>query len=165
MRDVLEQELNEVDAVQNAALGATLLWQFGLSYQAKALSTPPLMPVMFVVLPLCLHAQTLEVLLSTRKNSGLALFAAKLGETRENLIAIHARALVFRPLSLQSIAVGIRANLLSVDYQSAAVRSNDARAPTLPERVKPMWDAAGRFGHWCGGLSLRQVALLLKLQF
>ena len=79
---------------------------------------------MFVVLPICLHAQTIEMLLSTRKNSGLGLFAAKLGETRENLIAVHSRALAFRSLALQSISIGIQASLLSVDYQNATVRGN-----------------------------------------
>lgn len=162
---MLRRELNEVDVVQNAALGAALLWHFGVSYQERASSAPPLMPLTFVVLPVCLHGQTLEILLSTRKNSGLALFAAKLGETRENLIAVHARALALRALSLQSLSIGVQAGLLSVDYASATVRSNDVRSPGLPERIKPIWEAAGRFGYWCASLQLRQIASLLKVDF
>jgi hypothetical protein len=162
---VLVRELNEVDIVQNGALGAAILWRFGTSYQGKSASVPPLMPLMFVVLPVCLHAQTIETLLSTRKNSGLGLFAAKLGETRENLIAVHSRALAFRSLSLHSISIGIQASLLSVDYQNATVRSNDLQPPTLPERIKPTWEAAGRLGYWCASLELRQIASLLRLDF
>jgi hypothetical protein len=85
--------LNEADLVQNAALGGALIWRFGLGYQEKATSVPPLMPFAFVVLPICLHAQTVDVVLGTRKNSGLSLFAAKVGEVREALLAIHTRAL------------------------------------------------------------------------
>jgi hypothetical protein len=51
------------------------------------------LPLAFLVLPLVLHRPTLEMINSTRKASGLALFAAKLGEERENLLAVHERAL------------------------------------------------------------------------
>src|SRR5262249_23484698 len=67
------QDLYEVGLVQNAALGAILVWQFGLVYQEKSGSRPPPLSLAFIVLPVCLHGDTVEDILSTRKSSGLAL--------------------------------------------------------------------------------------------
>jgi Family of unknown function (DUF6521) len=156
---------NEADIVQNAALGSGLIWRFGRGHQEKAISMPPLLPLAFIVLPVCLHAQTLQEVLGTRRNSGLPVFAAKLGEVRENLLAIHVRALSLRNLSLQSISIGTRAGMLSVDYRNAAIRSNEVKIPNPPERIKASWDAAERLGYWCGGLQLREISTLLKLDF
>jgi hypothetical protein len=156
--------LNEVDLVQNSALGATLMWRFSSAYQeARAVPTP--LPLLFIVLPICLHAHTVAVVNATRKSSGLTLFAAKLGEARDQLLAVHARALSMRQLSFDSLGMGIRSRLMKLDYQTAAVRSNDAKLPSMPERIKPNLDAAAKFGYWCSSLELGQVANVLKLEF
>ena len=158
-------DLNEVEIVQNAALGAALIWRFGITYQEEALNKPPPLPLAFLVLPICLHTETVAMVLSTRKSSGLALFAAKVGEAREDLYGIHIRALGLRGLSLQSLTNGVRAKLLTVAYEAATVRSNQSTAPELPERLKKHWTAAGKLGQWCGVLQLDQVANLLKVEF
>jgi hypothetical protein len=157
--------LNEADIVQNAALGAALIWSFGQGYQEKSTGVPPLLPFAFIVLPICLYSQTLDAALSTRRNSGLALFAAKVGEMRETLLAIHTRARDLRELSLQSISLGVRSSILSIDYSVAAVRSNTVKPPALPERIKPCWNAADRLGYWCGGVQLTELASLLRVEF
>jgi ABC-3C biological conflict system middle component len=157
--------LNEADIVQNAALGSALIWRFGRGYQEKTASVPPLLPLAFIVLPVCLYAQTLQEVLSTRRNSGLSVFAAKVGEVRENLLAIQGRALSLRQLSLQSISIGTRAGMLAIDYKNAAIRSNEVKPPAPPERIKASWDAAERMGYWCGGLQLPEISTLLKMDF
>ena len=63
--------------------------------------------VAFLVLPTCLHAPTLAKLLSTQRRSGLSLFAAKLSDNREDLLALHVRARSYRALTLQAIGIGI----------------------------------------------------------
>src|ERR1700675_3067915 len=98
--------LSELNLVQNPALGAYVLWQFGLGYQSLDGEAAKLLAV-FLVLPIVLHRPTLELVGSTQKGSGLALFAAKLAEREENLLAVHTRALVLRPLTLRSIGFGI----------------------------------------------------------
>ena len=77
--------LNEVEVVRNPASGAYIIWRFGLGFQEEE-GTQPTLPHAFFVLPLVLHRPTLETISSTRKASGLALFAAKLGERRKNLL-------------------------------------------------------------------------------
>lgn len=158
------RELSEVDLVQNAALGGALLWRFALGFQGDAYAPVPV-PLLFLVLPVCFHRTSLESALRTRKNSGLALFAARLGEVREDLLAIHTRALAFRQVTMDSLSVALKARLMTVDFRQATVRASARQPPDMPERIKALWDAADKLGHWCGALSLSQTALVLKVYF
>lgn len=164
----MSETLNELDIVQNPAIGAYTLWCFGLGFQNED-GNPATFPLVFLVLPLVLHKPTLEVISSTRKASGLALFAAKLGEKRENLLAVHERALALRRLSLQSIAMGVGSHLLTLDYTAATIRSNapdsSLRKPKVPERIRDFSGAADKVGWWFSKLSVHQVASTLAVVF
>jgi Family of unknown function (DUF6521) len=164
----MNSQLSELEIVQNPALGAYALWQFGLGFQADD-SRPATLPLFFLVLPLLFHRQTLQMIGSTRKSSGLALLAAKLGEERENLLAVHGRARLLRALTLESIGLGIHSKLLSVDYAEATVRANSPskllRRLTLPERLKPLPLCADKIGYWFSKSGLNQVASTLKVDF
>lgn len=113
--------LSEIEIIQNPALGAYTLWRFGLGFQSED-GRPAVFPLAFLVLPVVLHRSTLGIISSTQRASGLALFAAKLGQERENLLAVHERALALRLLTLQSISVGINERLLTLDYMRATIR-------------------------------------------
>jgi Family of unknown function (DUF6521) len=54
-----ESQLHEVEIVQNPGLGSVIIWKFGLGYQAETGSLSPVMPLVFLVLPIALHAPTL----------------------------------------------------------------------------------------------------------
>jgi len=157
--------LREVQIVQNPALGSTLLWRFGRGLQERTLGQPGVLPFFFLVLPVCLFARALDDVLSTRKGSGLRLFSAKVGENREELIAIHERALALRELTWRSLVTGVRIRSLKLDCGRGEVRANDIRMPDSPERLKPLCDGAERLGYWCGGVSLKQAAMLLQVTF
>lgn len=154
---------NAVAAVQNPAFGATLLWRFGLGYQDEA-AEAPLMLLHFLVLPLVLHAPTLALVVGTRPSSSVALFASKLADQREELVAVHERALKLRALTLESLSAGVTARLLSVDYDVASVRSNEARQPTPPERLKQHFSAAEKLGRWFARTPADQTFTLLRVE-
>ncbi|WP_247351065.1 MULTISPECIES: three component ABC system middle component [unclassified Bradyrhizobium] len=157
--------LSELQIVQNPSLGSYLIWQFGLGFQAEdSQRSSFLLP--FLVLPLLLHKPTLELVVSTRKSSGLALFAAKLGEQHENLLAVHSRALALRELSLQSIAIAANRGLVTIDYEGY-FRSNspEKKPPVLPERIRAMPPAAQKIGSWFSRMSVHQIASTLRVQF
>ena len=160
--------LTEQEIIQNPALGAYALWRFGVGYQSEDHRPAPL-PLSFLVLPLILHQPTLKMISSTQRSSGLALFAAKLGQQRENLLAVHERALALRRLSLQSIAMGVNNRLLSLDYNAVTLRANTAddllRKPALPERIRGFSGAAEKIGYWFSKLGLHQVASILAVEF
>jgi hypothetical protein len=162
----IPHKLNELEIVQNPSLGGYLIWQCGLSFQSEV-SLQPSFPLAFLVLPLILHRPTLDLVTSTRKTSGLALFAAKVGEEQENLLAIHERARVLRGLSLQSVAFAINYGLIHLNYAEATFRSNTLtkKGPSIPERIKSMSAGAGKLGYWFSRMTLHQIATTLKVDF
>jgi Family of unknown function (DUF6521) len=143
-----------------------LIWQFGLGFQADDGQRSSFL-LAFLVLPLLLHRPTLELVSSTRKSSGLSLFAAKIGEEHENLLAVHSRALALRKLSLESMALAANRGLITVDYNGGLFRSNTTqmKAPSLPERIRSMTPAARRLGFWFTQMSVHQIASTLRVQF
>jgi hypothetical protein len=165
---LLSRSMSEQATVQNPALGAYALWKFGLAYQARE-GKQAVLPLAFMVLPLMLHKPTLDLILCTNKSSGLALFAGKLGEKREEILAVHERARTLRKLTLESIDIGVNAMLLSIDYRQALLRANSlngvGKGPTLSERIKWVTPAAEKIGHWFAGLADQQVARTLRVDF
>ncbi|MGC3023907.1 three component ABC system middle component [Burkholderia sp. DN3021] len=169
MSEVVQpRRLSEAALVQNEALGAYALWQFGLGYQDRD-GLAATLPLAFLVLPLILHSPTLTMVLSTHKASGLHLFAGKLGDKREDLIAIHSRAMALRRLTLNSLVSAEQSGLVQIDPMTAKIRSNgpydDLRIPVLPERIRRLGPACERIGYWFAGLTDQQVVHTLKVEF
>lgn len=161
--------LTELDIIQNPAIGAYLIWQLALGYQEEGAEAVPI-PLAFLVLPMLLHRQTFDEVASTRKASGLPLFAAKFDKEREILMGIHGRAIQLRPLSLQSIGVAVTSKLVRIDYQTAQFHGHpldllDVRKPKLPERLKGFASAADKLGYWFSKLGLVQIASTLRVDF
>lgn len=159
---------NEIETVQNPTIGAYAIWRFIQAYQSRAGSAPTL-ALAFLILPIVLHKATRDVANSTQKASGLALFAGKLGEVRENLFAIHNRALVYRALTLESIALGEQAGLFSIDSNTAtmtAITSDEqAGIPKLPVKIKWLLPVSEKLGDWFSVLTDEQVSRTLCVEF
>ncbi|CAN7423980.1 three component ABC system middle component [Mesorhizobium caraganae] len=153
-----------VALVQNPALGALLLWRFGKSYQEECVIDAAQLHSFFVILPLLYHAPTLEHIRSTYVSSGLSQFAKKLSEERELLISVQTRALKMRELTLWSIGTGISSGILHLAYDTAKLRSNEARPPKEPERLKNHMTGADKLGRWFGRLSPEQAFALLWVE-
>jgi len=152
-----------VALVQNPALGASLVWKFCRGFQAEKLGELTPMPSLFLVLPILLHESTLDEVRSTNLPSGLGKVVSKLANERERLLAVHDRALRLRDLTLQSIAMGVAANLLHLDYRSALIRANEVVAPSLPERLKIRFACAEKLGRWFARMPQGQVFTLLQV--
>lgn len=158
------QELSPVTLVQNSALNSILLWKFGRAYQDESIGDQPILTLLFVVLPIVLHGPTLRVVSSTNQSSGLAKFTTKLAEEREQLLAVHERALSMREMTLQAISTGLSCKLIKVDYDFALVRSNDLKPPATVQRLKPYIAASDKLGKWFARLPSHQVFSLLKVE-
>lgn len=156
-------ELTEIEKVQNPALGAWLLWEYGRRYQTTASSAPSHFLLFFLVLPICLHRPTLDAVNSTQEKSGLGKFCEKLGSKREELLAIHERALKLRALTLSSISFGVRAGLFDINYNTGVMRALEHKAPKPPERVKPHAKGAIKLGAWFEAIDAVNVFTALKV--
>ncbi|WP_408014854.1 three component ABC system middle component [Rugamonas aquatica] len=166
--NVRAQYPNEISTVQNPTLGAYALWRFGLAFEARE-NNEPRIPLAFLVLPLVLHEATRKVILSTHKASGFALFAGKLGEQREEILTIHNRVRQLRELTLESIALGEQAGLLTLNVELASIRSRQLGADKAPQElpIGLSWvnPACERVGHWFGSLTDEHIARTLCVEF
>lgn len=162
------QALTELNLVQNPALGAYILWKFGLGHESLGGELAKL-PGTFLVLPLVLHRLTLDLVSSTQRGSGLALFAAKLAEREEDLLAIHTRALALRHLTVRSLGFGINSRLLTLNYEDASMRANvlatRSKNPVIPQRLRSLSNGAEKVGYWFAKMSLPQIASTLRVEF
>jgi hypothetical protein len=155
---------SSIALVQNPALGAQLLWTFGKAYQDESVAQTAHMPAFFLVLPILYHAATLRHVTSTYPSSGLAQMAKKLAEERELLISMHDRTLRMRELTLSSIAAGMSAAILHLDYKTGRLRSNEVKPPKSPERLKHQVSGAEKLGRWFARLPPEQPFSLLWVE-
>jgi hypothetical protein len=155
--------LSEVERVQNPALGAMLIWKYGRSFQAHVAAEPSNLLLAFLILPLCLHRPTLDLVIGTQARSGLGKFCEKLSEKREELFAVHERCLALKELSLNSLAFGERSGILAVEYESAKLRALEVADPALNERVKAQAKGAERIGVWFSTLETAEIFHALKV--
>jgi hypothetical protein len=155
--------LSEVERVQNPAFGAMLIWKYGRSFQLQLSAEPSHLLLAFLVLPLCLHRPTLDLVNGTRAQSGLGKFCEKLSEKREELFAVHERCLALKELSLNSLAFGERGGILDVQYKTGRFRALDASAPPLNERTRPNAKGAEKLGVWFSAVRPAEVFHALKV--
>lgn len=156
--------LSEIERVQNPALGAMLIWEYGLSFQKTVSSDSSHYLLAFLILPLCLHRPTVNLLKSTFPSSGLGKFCEKLSEEREELFAIHERTEKLKRLSLSSLAFGESSGLLTIDYENARVRANDTTKPKVPERLQDHTKGAAKLGTWFSTLTPVEIFHALRVE-
>jgi hypothetical protein len=162
----------EVRALQNPALGSLLLWRCTVGYQAasNASAATPL-PLLFLVLPVTLHQQTSELLLSTQMRSGLRKCVEKFQTSSQSktdlILALAHRAQTMRRLTIESIQLGIQTSLVSIDEDSFNVFPLSSTRPSagIPPSVRPLLAGAEKLGMWFSQLSLFEIELLLQVQF
>jgi hypothetical protein len=163
---------DEVRQVQNPALGGVLLWRFVTGYSAACNSASGCpVPLLFPVLPVLFHHNTLEYVTSTVKASGLRGFAAKFTLARNDdsdiLLLLNERTRALRALTWQSLQVALRARLVTLDIPSAAVFALTTTMPRtgVSERARKLARDAEKFGYWCGELTLAETSSILRIRF
>lgn len=156
----------EVETTQNPALGAVLLWKFSRGYsppEGDLRSTP--LPLLFLVLPVCLRADLRDLVLSTRKDSGLRKLEEKLHKIGADRVwTLSNRVKTYRTLTTRSMGVGIATRLLRLDIaQGGIMRAREEITDQIDEAVRPLLTVAERFGAWCGELDIHEVMSILRV--
>jgi hypothetical protein len=161
----------EVDAVQNPALAAVLLWRFCVGYSAarQAPASTPL-PAVFLPLSVLLNEESISLLNSTQAKSGLRLFAGKFTESAQSktdvLLSIERQARALRTQTLEALRLALRSRLLFLDPRTAEVIALSQAAPkSLPESIRPLMRNAEKFGTFAGGVSLFELGSVLQVSF
>ncbi len=161
----------EVRSVQNPALGSVLLWRFVCGFtEIERVSKSPPLPVLFIVLPILFHRDTYEFLAGTRPQTGLHGFADKFGRTdaikSDVLLGIQSRVEQWRELSWESLRLGVRSKLMTIDRAAGGVLALTSVTPShVPQSISPLLKNAEKLGRWCGALTLFEVGTILKVAF
>ncbi|RYY02285.1 MAG: hypothetical protein EOO53_11825 [Gammaproteobacteria bacterium] len=159
-------QLNEVEIVQNAALGAVLLWRFSTCYDKSSAVQGVPMPLLFIVLPLLLNEYTRDVIHSTNPSSGLSLFSMKLLKRKEELLSIHSRMLRLRLLTLKSLSVAVNKELLKISVIDGLILSSKPpRGNSLPQEARSLIKGSDKLGGWCAELGLSEIENFLRVRF
>ena len=139
------------------------------SSHERADATP--LPLLFLVLPILLHKETADLVISTRRASGLRQFVEQFQLAAQNktdlLLAIAPRAQAMRPLTAGSMGIAVLSNLIAIDETSgkALAVSQTPAAVGIPQSVRSLLSAADRLGFWFSQVSEYETALLLQVKF
>jgi len=161
----------ELELVQNPALGGILLWRFCTGYATGSQTQRPTpIPLLFLVLPIVLYADTAELVLSTLEGSGLRAFVTKLSDAHNSMtdiaLSIHDRAIRSRSRTLRAMRLAIAKHLITIVPATAEAFTLISTQPSnLPTSTGRLMRAAYRLGVWCGSLTLYEVSIILKVTF
>ena len=162
----------ETRAVQNPALGAMLLWRCCSGYHSASKSASPMpIPLLFLVLPILMHEETGQLLVSTRVQSGLKKCVEKFhiaaNAKTDLILAIAPRARDMSQLTLSSLQIAIASNLVALDVAQAGTFPLSKTPPVLgiPGSVRPLLNGADKLGTWFAQVSLYEIGILLEVSF
>jgi hypothetical protein len=159
--------LSEVQAMQNPALGAVLIWRFACGYspQNEAHDGVPL-PLAFVVLPVVLHERTREEVSSTRLSSGAHKFEEKFKGRGDVLFALNQRAIEMRRLSLRSVRHALASGLVTLIADRGTLWPRSYTKPPVDAKsVAELLGAAEKLGSWCRLVSVYEISGILRVEF
>lgn len=160
----------ETRIIQNPALGGMLIWRFTCGYEAASQTrSHPIIPLLFIVLPLLMHEETAVILASTKTSSGLRTFADKFTlssvSKSDLLVTLNDRIRNMKNLTINSMLIAISSNLLIIDVGSATVIPLTVTSPRIgiPESIKKLSGLADKLGRWCSSLTTHEIGLTLKI--
>lgn len=162
----------EIRAIQNPALGATLLASAARGYaNASGVNSGMPLPLAFLVLPMLMHEGTSRLIHGTLKKSGLRYFADKFGQSKnaqtDLLLSIQRRAVSMRETTFESLDILFRSRLAVLDTKGALFYATPALAGVLAQlRVEEeLHDDSEKLGYWFGLLSPYELSTVLKVSF
>src|SRR4029077_5237987 len=114
----------ELQAVQNPALAAMLLWRCASGYSLTSDRAEPIpLPLLFLVLPILLHHETAELVTATQKSSGLRKFVEKFQLASQSktdlLLSIGSRAQAMRNLTSEGLGIAVLCHILAFEDHAA----------------------------------------------
>lgn len=160
---------DEIEIVQNPALGAAIIWNFVKGYYSNR-CTFPQFQLAFIVLPIIYREELAELITSTNKPSGLRYFTDKLSTTkvlqRDMLMHIQNNAHRMKTLSLESINIGILTSLITIDMDTCElIPISTTQHKGEPKSIDKLLKAADKLGFWCADLTLHEITKILKVRF
>lgn len=174
--------LDEYKLIQNPAIAAVVIWQFGFGFFNKIGSAPSLLYA-FLVPPLIMHPYSFKIIASTYEQTGIAGIAHKLAfapnnlkkenvghvsieHGAENLFSLNQRAIQYRSLSYQGLLIGSDFGLFDIDESMATFSPLNHKVPVgLEDFNRSLFRCSHKLGSMCADISLSKMARLLQVKF
>jgi hypothetical protein len=162
----------EVRAVQNPALGATLIAAAARGFSSgSGVHAGMPFPLAFLVLPIVLHAATDRLVTGTMRKSGLRYFTDKFGQSKnaqsDLVLAIQGRAIAWRNTTFESLDLMLRSGIGVLDHKKAEVSPTGTLATVLGQisAERHLYEDSEKLGYWFGQLSPFELSSILKVAF
>lgn len=162
--------LQEVEAIQNPALGAIIIWKFSKGY-SKANADPLPIHLLFLAIPLLMCEDLFEV----TKSSTRGLYKLRDNLSKKDLNTDHLflpelqnRICDFKEITANSLTLALSCQLLELDYSSATASYIAHRTPSgmpLPTAYDGLNNTAEKLGKWCGATQFNEIARMLEVEF
>ncbi|PGR57479.1 three component ABC system middle component [Bacillus cereus] len=161
----------ELYIVQNPALGSILLYSFVEGYLSEAKKESVPLPLIFIVLPIVFHSETLKFVIPTRSASGLRTLVNKMSDSsaskRDLVFDIHNRTHLMKNITLESLRICIAKKLLEIEIDKGAIKISSTRIKKskIKNYNPEMFSASRKLGIWCSQLNLQEISMILKVGF
>lgn len=155
---------NEIDLIQNPAIGSIIIWKFLLGYGTKLEQDK--FELLFIVLPIIFNQELRNYMDSTRKSSGFTKVIEKMMRDKKIDIVyqINNNAENMKELTLESIRIGIIANLFVLD-EMLNIEVEDIKIPKVSKNIEKILENAEKIGKWLSELNMLEIEKILKVRF
>ena len=155
---------NEVELIQNTAIGALAIWSFVLDYHKKEAQGVTPFYATFLVLPLVANSAFRSVINSTR--TSLYRMKTKMLEDGlgSNFLLLRETIPLLYELSSKSIGIAISANLIRYDYSELGfvpTRKTTPASSSLTDQEREYVKASKRLGRWMSQMTLWEICSTL----
>lgn len=155
---------NEIDLIQNPAIGSIIIWKFLFGYGTKLEQDK--FELLFIVLPIIFNQELRNYIDSTRKSSGFTKVIEKMMRDKKIDIVyqINNNAENMKELTLEFIRVGMITNLFMLD-EMLNIEVEDIKMPKVSKNIEKILENAEKIGKWLSELNMLEIEKILKVRF
>ena len=166
--------IDEIDLVNNEALGAYLMWKYATAYNDGHLERQAMPGILgFLLLPIIYHRPTYELLKRTQLNTGLAKFSEKFltseKQASDLLLSIQGRCNEMKILTWRTMLTADSCGLIKIHPESGRIFSRTIDDSVLPKGVPyhttMMANNSIKLGKWFSQEMLTDISYYLKVKF
>ena len=164
----IEKMYNEIEKIQNPALGAIVLWRFIDIYNENKIEyNKKLLELVFIVLPIVFNEEISNYIISTRKMSGLNKVIEKMMKDKkvDYIYQINDNIKNMKELTIESLQIAIASRLISVNKKLELQSIYNKNLPRNYKKTKRFIDISEKLGYWLSELNKYEREKILKVRF
>lgn len=155
---------DEIDLIQNPAIGSIIIWKFLFGYGTKL--NYENFEILFIVLLIIFNQEMRSYINSTREASGLTKVVEKMMTDKKIDIVyqISKNAEQMKELTLESIQIGLTTDLFLID-EKMNIETQNIKIPKLSKKTEDILKISEKIGVWFSKLNVLEIEKILKVRF